>query len=316
VLRFLWLWSLEESYHHFLKLLLSFRPFPVFRLFHSSRLQMTKKSKKNRLQKPHTQKPKDNLTDSEATKAEQLDKAAMTRSLAMNSHETNNKQTSDKYAADSFFSRLKNDLKGIMFWFELASLICLFFYVHATYRANTLTVENFQVGQRAWVGATEASPAENATLTDDAFTSETISITLKNSGNTPALNVSLECCLVFNQSRLDPVPDWDAVNQRRANFLNLFHMKIAEADQSGVLPPGTPQPRVFPLPEKTYPTKIPGNPNGTGIQRDVQAAYLYVIGQLTYRDIFKGTTRRRTKFCFVRSSGKVFLSCPEGQWMD
>jgi hypothetical protein len=43
---------------------------------------------------------------------------------------------------------------------------------------------------------------------------------------------------------------------------------------------------------------------------------VYILGKITYKDIFKDTPLLRTKFCLVRQGGTQFTICPTGNSMD
>jgi len=43
---------------------------------------------------------------------------------------------------------------------------------------------------------------------------------------------------------------------------------------------------------------------------------IYLLGKITYYDVFTGTPQRSTKFCLMRAQGTSFGICPEGNWME
>jgi hypothetical protein len=176
-------------------------------------------------------------------------------------------------------------------------------------------IKNFQGDQRAWIGTIDAWP-EDFGANSASFQMKTIAITLRNSGRSPAINVSLECCFIRDIPSTSPIPAYESERKGRQQFLNFFGFRIARADQAGVVPPEVTQIRKFPIYDGELPFVLPPNPQGIGIQKLPQPSSIYVLGRVTYRDVFLGTPVHTTQFCFVLTSGSKFLVCPEGNWMD
>lgn len=195
--------------------------------------------------------------------------------------------------------------------------------------------ETAGLDQRAWVGLVGVETV-GGEQTSDAFSFKSIIVAIRNSGKTPALKLSGECCMYVNRPWTDPIPDYDTETKmieeerrkhdeerRKRNEEEIkrhpeFADRIREFEQSysqaterkiptgGVLAPGIVNNISVAPSMKFGRTRKPGEAPQT----------LYVIGRFTYTDIFTGTQRHSSKFCLMYTGGDSFNICPESNWMD
>lgn len=204
------------------------------------------------------------------------------------------------------------------------------------------SIGNARLDQRAWVGAVGVN-TEGGIAERDSFAIKSVQLILRNSGKTPALKVGGRCCIIMTRLWRDPIPDYDTAVKEDEEMKRRSRQKMSEdltrkdpemaaqiADrfkemdaleasamkrylhEGGILAPEVPQ--ALSIVQSTqWGTRITENNFGPGLGLP---ATIYILGKITYNDIFPGTPQRSTKFCLMRTTGTVFAFCPEGNWMD
>lgn len=210
------------------------------------------------------------------------------------------------------------------------------------------TIDNFHQEQRAWVGIigvnTEGGVADN-----DSFAFKSVQAVIRNSGKTPALKLSGECCMIDMRKWDDPIPDYDTEvregEKKRIESRQQFQMRMEERTkqhpemaaqigdfmkrfddmqspqtsfihQGGVLAPEVVQ-TINLFPSMKTSTRQPVDQAQGGMPGiPAPPMTIYLLGKFTYNDIYPGTPRRSTKFCLMRAGGTTFTICPENNWMD
>jgi hypothetical protein len=206
------------------------------------------------------------------------------------------------------------------------------------------TIHNFHQEQRAWVGVigvnTQGGVADN-----NSFAFQSVQVIVRNSGKTPALKISGECCMYLTRKSDDPIPDYDSEvresEKKLVEFGKQRHRQIEERirqhpemavefgdylkhfdemhssrtnflHQGGVLAPEVTQSiNLVPL-MKFDTVQLP-----TSAETAMPIRFtIYILGKITYNDIFMDTPRRSTKFCLMRAGGTSLVICPENNWMD
>jgi hypothetical protein len=201
-------------------------------------------------------------------------------------------------------------------------------------RSANLSATNLQASQdaihldeRPWIGIAGVT-TDGGTETQDAFRVESVSIAFHNSGKTPAVRMKLECCMFSSILWRLPIPDYDETvkeNERSKQALRDSEIKqhpelakifreqdalIASENKNFIHEGGILAPGVF---------YTAGVISKTQWQRPTEAGQhltLYVMGKLTYYDIFPGTKQHSTKFCLMHTGGTSFSVCPASNWMD
>lgn len=210
-------------------------------------------------------------------------------------------------------------------------------------KALSASVDNSRRDQRAWVGVVSVQ-TEGGTSTQDYFSFQNVILTIHNSGKTPALKLSGQCCMFKTLIRTDPIPDYDAEvaadaearqreieaqirrNPQMADRIRQFEAETASLmgqsiHTGGVIAPGVATPISIATSMK-FGMVRPNAPNAPGPaaptipQIPPLPTTLYILGKFTYNDIFTGTERHSTKFCLMRRTGNSVTICPEGNWMD
>ena len=196
--------------------------------------------------------------------------------------------------------------------------------------------EAASLDQRAWVGLVGVETV-GGEQTSDAFRFKSIIVAIRNSGKTPALQMSGECCMYVNRPWADRTsPDYDTETRRIEEERSKHDEERRNRNEEEIKkhPEMADRIREF---EKSYSQateyKIPtGGVLAPGIVNNVSVApsmqlgrarkpeeppqTLYVLGRFTYTDIFTGTKRHSTKFCLIYRGGDSFSICPESNWMD
>jgi hypothetical protein len=210
------------------------------------------------------------------------------------------------------------------------------------------SIDISQADRRAWVGVVGVNTV-GGVADADSFSAQSVHIILRNSGKTPAIKMSGNCCRLENRPRRDPIPDYDlavkedgelrqkmtAERHKRTEDLIKQHPELAaslaERDrefdtqissseqkflhEGAVLPPEVPQDLNILSVSVKWGTiqKHDFSPGGPSINEPLT---IYLLGKITYSDVFIGTPQHSTKFCLMRTSGNSFGICPEGNWMD
>jgi hypothetical protein len=183
--------------------------------------------------------------------------------------------------------------------------------VAAVQRQTAASEAAFQVDQRAWVGLSDMSTIGGIQTKDlfgeDFFGLQSLTISLRNSGKTPAIEVTVHCCLTQKHGLNDPIPDYDDEIKPTANAqypvaTQEAIQQINKINKGGIIAPGETA-TVALLPKFGFP--------------GVRNRNLYILGRISYKDIFPGSPERNTKFCLMRvPSSTVFIQCPEKNWMN
>jgi hypothetical protein len=161
--------------------------------------------------------------------------------------------------------------------------------------------KNFTIDQRPWAGISSISAdfrpysrPDGDGGRFDGISVRSLSIEIQNSGKTPARELSVMCCTFSERPGWQPIPANNAMNQK-------------EFGKGGTIAPGVKRSI-----EIVHDMALAG-----------YAGYnVYVMGRLTYSDIFPNSPRRTTEFCLMYSintsgqQGKEFVFCPEGNRMD
>jgi cell division protein FtsL len=200
-----------------------------------------------------------------------------------------------------------------------------------------------RLDQRAWVGVVDAA-TEGGKVEGDGFGFTSISIVIRNSGKTPALKMSIDCCMYVTRVWSDPeIPDYDSelAKQRQntaarirehpemASAINRLQLET-EAAKKSYLHEAALAPEVVsrvPLAaggimqkglERVLETP-PSDPREMQAYIEKQRQFpkrLYVVGDIVYSDIFQGTKQHTTTICLVREPGPqsvAFFICPQGR---
>src|SRR5207249_2228759 len=72
----------------------------------------------------------------------------------------------------------------------------------------TTIQDQMRLDQRAWIGVVDVV-TDGGTETTDTFRAENVQIVIHNSGKTPALKMSGQCCIFSSYIWSDPIPDYD-----------------------------------------------------------------------------------------------------------
>jgi hypothetical protein len=208
---------------------------------------------------------------------------------------------------------------------EIAVGLAAVGYAVITYMQWRDLGRNFEMDQRAWLGIASIN-TEGAAGSINSFRVGRLSLTLQNSGKTPALRLSGECCILSYAATSDPIPDYDERKKRirdgeRTNVEARIRAEPNRADEisaawershsreiqaGGVIAPNTS--RTISIMEGMD-WENPRAPS---------PSVFYILGKFTYSDAFPETPRRTTKFCLmhVTGTGSTFSFCPENNWMD
>ena len=205
-------------------------------------------------------------------------------------------------------------------------------------RSTDFAQDSMHLDQRAWVCLIDVQTV-GGTETHDTFRVESVIVVIHNSGKTPALKISGQCCLFSSYLWSEPIPDYDSESRKseemRATLRKRNHEQmmaitkehpelaatIIERDKEFEARSSAMEKSVFHAGEVLAPgvTHASGVVSktqwGTRDERD-RPKTLYILGKFTYRDIFPGTPEHTTKFCLMRSGGTTFSLCPESHWMD
>lgn len=196
-----------------------------------------------------------------------------------------------------------------------------------------------QLDQRPWVGLAEFATI-GGTETEDhkGFAYKGVQIVIRNSGKTPAINLSA-VTMQTGRNRDDKVRDYDAIVAESKKQREEMSAKLLE-EQVRRFPKMADEIRardkemreleskwetdLFPAGQVLAPGIVItqatggidyGNLRG-GPEDPFRRMTVYILGKITYNDIFSGTPLHTTKFCLMREMGTQFTSCPTGNYMD
>jgi hypothetical protein len=237
-----------------------------------------------------------------------------------------------------FLSFIKN-IRRFKTLIEVAALGGAVFYAIVTYNQWQDSNHNFTVDERAWVGIMEVR-ADGGNETHDTYTAGPVWLTVRNTGKTPALNVSIETGVGadFNLNWREPFPDFDIVtrkidaerekSKREVDERNLantppemrdeLRARIKKQDAElaaletaatekmvghGVMAPGVTQTYQLVGREFSWPRRD---------KRD-DALRNYILGKITYTDIFDAKKVHTTTICLWHDTGMQFAICPNGK---
>jgi hypothetical protein len=201
-------------------------------------------------------------------------------------------------------------------------------------RQADIATDLLHLDQRAWVGFVGSETIGGVQSPDGkTFSFENVLISVRNSGKTPAINVNA----VTLQTILDwreTIGDYDSVkaelyrrrkeslaksqeeqirrNPEMADRIRAWNKEMEETEQKyaselfpagQVIAPGTT------LTQGTTVSASYGNEH-------MKLLVIYILGKITYNDVFRGTPMHTTKFCLMRMDGTQFVPCPTGNYMD
>ncbi len=192
-----------------------------------------------------------------------------------------------------------------------------------------------QLDQRAWVGLSEFATVGGAQSADGrTFSFQSVRIAVRNSGRTPAINLSV----VLMQTMLprgQAVGDYDTFttefNRRREeesakltadeikrNPEMADRIRARDREHRALL--SRAEHDLFPAGQVLAPgvTITQGTGSASyGVRGEpFTQNVVYILGKISYNDIFSGTQKHITKFCLMREFGTQFMSCPTGNHMD
>lgn len=196
--------------------------------------------------------------------------------------------------------------------------------------AVTSNINAMRLDERAWIGMVGSSTV-GGIQTGDNFSFQKVGITLRNTGKTPAIKMNASWITVPRDWR-DPVPDYetefkaiiksrDAAREKEKAALEPFFSRFPEMAKSPIFrdifksadlfPPNhvlAPSAKMEPdIPAGSYP--MHSGPSGFTMA-------IYIMGKISYSDIFQGTMRHTTRFCVMHVAGDRFVPCPSGDYMD
>jgi|ERR1035438_993017 hypothetical protein len=199
------------------------------------------------------------------------------------------------------------------------------------------SVEAARLDQRAWVGLAEFTTIGGAETTDnghEGFSYKSVQIAIRNSGKTPAINLSVVTLQTARDWR-EKVGDYDAMtaqirreqeelsarlleDQIRKNPTMEDRLRALDRDFRARITQS--ETDLFPARQVLAPGIVITQGTG-GVSWDVQPKLglhldVYIFGKITYNDIFTGTPPHITKFCLKHMGGIQFTSCPAGNYMD
>jgi hypothetical protein len=165
------------------------------------------------------------------------------------------------------------------------------------------SIESSRIDQRAWVSLMfPIETADKAKIQPNGMIEFVLKF--KNTGKTPALKISYDPLLLFRPPSAG-FPDYDHETSE-----NVYY-RISGIHEAALLAPGEETRIAFPGFREIFvgPSQIDLMNNHETI--------LYIVGKVTYRDIFPDTPQRTTKFCafYVPGSGEVG-ACPMNRTMD
>lgn len=176
--------------------------------------------------------------------------------------------------------------------------------------ALNASIANAQLDQRAWVGVPEFVTTGGSQSSDGKiFSFNELLIVIRNSGKTPALNLSA-ATLALSKDSLEKIGDYDAEIAK-------ISAKFSGQSQMNTGPSGA----LFPAEQVLSPgaaiNQIASQGGQWTIRDDVNNRFFipYVLGKITYNDIFS-RKKHTAEFCFERNVGSNFVPCFHGNWMD
>lgn len=203
-------------------------------------------------------------------------------------------------------------------------------------RQADLARDAMLLDQRPWVGFAGAETIAGTQSSDGkTFSFKSVLISIRNSGKTPAINVSA----VTLQTSLDwkeKIGDYDTFtaeserrrdealskfqeeqirrNPKMADQIRAWDKEMKEREQKYTS-------ELFPAGQVIAPGLVltQGTPSFSyGIRDDEHMTRLvvYILGKITYNDVFQNTPKHTTKFCLMRKGGTQFVPCPTGNYMD
>jgi hypothetical protein len=201
------------------------------------------------------------------------------------------------------------------------------------------SIATSQLDQRAWVGVADFITMGGTETADrKGFSYQGVQLTIRNSGKTPAINLSA-VTMTTSRGWRDKIGNYDEVTaesnrMREAALEKLIEEQIRQnpsmADQirtrskemreisakaetelfpaGQVLAPGVAMTqRTIGINYENLRTSATGSP-------DLQI--VYILGKVTYNDIFVKTPLHTTEFCIMRRGGTQFDICPTGNLMN
>lgn len=199
------------------------------------------------------------------------------------------------------------------------------------------SIDASHLDQRAWVGVAEfATISGEQTPDGKTFSFKGVQIAIRNSGKTPAINLSAVTMQTTRDWRDKKIGDYDVViaefnrNREESSAKLLSEMIQRNPQMAETIRAREKEMRdmeaqamadLFPAGQVLAPgvAITQGTPSASyGIRDDMgmRRLTIYILGKITYSDIFTGTRLHTTKFCLMRLGGTQFVSCPTGNYMD
>ena len=212
------------------------------------------------------------------------------------------------------------------------------------------TIAASRLDQRAWVGVVDVV-TEGGKVDGDAFSFKSIGIAIRNTGKTPALRMTVDCCTYTTRSWNEKeIPDYDtemiknqesekaALEQRIkqhpewAERITRWHEeweKELAKDRNAMRHEGDLAPQAtigvnvgisvkqaglesLPPPQNMNPKEMESYYE----QVKGRPRFFYVVGKIVYSDIFANTKQHTTTICLVRNPGAnslAFSICSQGR---
>lgn len=210
--------------------------------------------------------------------------------------------------------------------------------VKAAQDSLTAIREQMRLDQRAWIGLVHTETVGGKKSEDgSAFSFDYVRLVFRNTGKTPALNVSQQRIITSGKwgyalgtAQPLPAPDFDKQVGATERFYQqmtaeLIRKNPKDADQirkdrrygspttslSSISPAGR---SIAPNAELVADHHTLGG--GALRDKDGTPITMYILGKITYNDIFPGTKRHTTKFCLMWYENGFIMCDAGGNWMD
>ena len=170
------------------------------------------------------------------------------------------------------------------------------------------SIESSRFDQRAWLSIAGVQTT-GGNITNGKFTFKSVTIVIRNTGKTPAIDVNRACCYLTTEPFFaKTVPSFDGETEN-ARLHKTRGTLISNVNST------------------TFIEGISSFPPNTAFEEtliDLESVYLpldaqsivYLVGKVTYRDVFDGTKPHTTTVCVMNKMRATFVVCPTGIQMD
>jgi len=165
-----------------------------------------------------------------------------------------------------------------------------------SFESLRMAQENSRIDERPWLGVITIS-TEGGVETADSFSFKQIILTLQNSGKTPALKLSTDCCHMSLRKSSDPAPDYDDAISQGGH--------VTPAHKGGVVAPNSTVILSLGVPSMSIAKRASGEP-----------MTYYITGKFIYYDTFPGSKQHTSKFCLMYRHGNALTFCQDNNSMD